>query len=414
MKILIIGSGAQGSDIAKYLVKRSDVSQIMLADIDLKKAQETAERVNKEKVSPRRLDASNSEEILEAAKGVDVVVNAVIPKFNLTIMEEALKAGANYVDLASGPPYENIERQLELSDRWKDRGITALINTGISPGVTNVVIACCADKLDHVDEIRIIGGSKIRPGAQFVEGKEILGSSWSPETFWSDMLSPPVVFEDGEWKTVPPFSGEEIYEFPEPLGPCTVVDHIHEEVFTIPRFIGKGLKSMHVKFGWFPGILIAKAVSELGLWSDEPIEVKGVKVAPRDLFLKLIKPIPTTEELISKIEARALIEQVGASIMEIKGEKGGIQTTYRASAVRRGTYRSIYEAYEEYGRSFLERPGIVGVSAAIFTHMLGGGEIKTRGVIPPEALGPEERETFLVRLAEQGFIYNLSVERRLI
>jgi len=413
MKVLIIGCGKQGSDIARFLVERPEVTEIRLADIDLAKAQELAGRLEGKKVSASRLDASKPKQIAEAADGVDVVVNAVIPLFNMSIMEGAFNAGANYVDLASGPPYENIENQLGLSDRWKERGLTALINTGISPGVTNVVIACCADKLDRVDEIRIIGGSKIKPGTRFIEGKEIVESTWSPETFWSDMLSPAVVFEDGEWKTVPPFSGEEVYEFPQPLGPCTVVDHVHEEVFTIPRFIGKGLKSMHVKFGWFPDILIAKAVSELGLWSDEPIEVKGVKVAPRDLFLKMIKPIPSTDELVSKIEARTLVESVGASIIEVKGERGGVETTFKCHRGR-GYSMSIYEAYEKHGRSLFERLGITGVSAAIFTHMIGTGKIETRGVLPPEGLGPNEREIFLRRLAEEGFSYNVTIERRLV
>lgn len=412
MKVLIIGSGKQGSDMAKYLVECSDVSEIKLTDIDLEKARSAAESLKSDIVTAARIDASRADEIKKAAEGVDVVVNAVIPKFNLTIMDGALGAGVNYVDLASGPPYENIDRQLGLSNVWKNRGLLALMNTGISPGVTSVIIACCADELDQVDEINIMGGSKIKPGTPFISGKEVIDSTWSPVTFWSDMLSPPVVFKNGEWKTLPPFSGEEVYEFPEPLGSCTVVDHVHEEVFTIPRFIKKGLKEMHVKFGWFPDLVIAKAVSELGFWSDEPVEVKGVKVAPRDLLLKLVKPIPTTDELVRKIEAKEIIESVGASVIEVKGEKEGVKTKYMCYGRRRGD-KSIYETYEEQGRSIFESPGITGVSAAIFTHMIGRGEIKSKGVIPPEALTPGERELFLRRLSESGFHYDVKIEKML-
>ena len=77
--------------------------------------------------------------------------------------------------------------------------------------------------------------------------------------------------ENGEWETAPLFSGEEVYTFPEPLGPCTVVYHAHEEVYTVPRFI-KGVKKMNVKVGWQPTLFIAKAVMELGLLSDKPID----------------------------------------------------------------------------------------------------------------------------------------------
>lgn len=413
MKILIIGSGKQGSDMAKYLVGCSDVTEIKLTDIDRERAEETAASIKSDKISAGQIDASKKEEIVKAAKGVDIVVNAVIPLFNITIMEGALEAGANYVDLASGPPYENIDMQLGENSRWKDRGLTALINTGSSPGITSVLIACCADELDQVDEIKIVAGSRIRPGSQMIEGKQVMNETWSPVTLWEDMLAPPLVFENGKWKKVPPFSGEEVYEFPEPLGKCTVVDHIHEEVFTVPRFIGKGLKKMHLKFGFFPDYHIAKAVLDLGLWSDEPIEVKGVKVSPRDLVKRLLKPIPTTDEMIKKIEAGALLETVRASVVEVKGKKDGIETTFKCYR-EQGPYTSVYQAYEELGRSYFERPGLTGRAAAIFTHMLGRGEIKTKGVYPCECLLPEEREAFRKRLAEEGVVYKASVQKRII
>lgn len=54
---------------------------------------------------------------------------------------------------------------------------------------------------------------------------------------------------------------------------------------------------------------------------------------------------------------------------------------------------------------------MTGISATIFTKMLGKGEMKIKGVIPPEGLTQEIRETFLVRLAEKGFVYNEIVER---
>jgi len=225
---------------------------------------------------------------------------------------------------------------------------------------------------------------------------------------WLDFAESPVIFKNGEWKIAPLFSGEEVYTFPEPFGPCTVVYHAHEEVYSVPRFI-KGVKKMNMKVGWQPALFMAKAVMELGLLSDKPIEVKGVKVAPRDVFLKLVKPIPTTNELVKKIEANLLLETVGMTVVEVKGKKDGVETTYKYfSATPPITLR---EAYKKYGRSFLERPGIVGVSCAIFAHMLGDGRIRTKGVVPPEGLARTERELFLNELAERGFVYKEVVER---
>lgn len=410
MKVLIIGCGEQGSTIAKCLVGKADVDEIRLADIDLKRASGVAETLKSSKVCTHRVDAGNVEEMVKVAEGVDVIVNAVVPRFNLPIMETAFTAGANYVDMASGPPYVTIDEQLAQNEKWRRAGLTALINTGISPGVTNVLIARAADQLDSVEEILIRSATKILPGTRVYEGKELFLETWSPETMWLDFAEPPVIFENGEWKKIPLFSGEEVYTFPEPVGSCTVVHHAHEEVYTLPRFI-KGVKKVNVKFGWQPTLLIAKALIELGLLSDEPVEVKGVKVAPRDFFFKLTKPIPTTDDLIRKIETDVLLETVMTIVLEIKGEKAGAKTIYKYFST--GSPISLHEAYKKYGRSFLERPGIVGFSCAIFTHMLGAGQVKTKGVVPPEGLTREEREFFIKKLTKGGFAYKEVVERSL-
>jgi saccharopine dehydrogenase-like NADP-dependent oxidoreductase len=410
MKILIIGCGEQGTTIAKYLIEKPDVDEVKLADIDLKKADSVAKSLKSSKVFPHRVDAGNIEEMLKIAEGVDIIVNAVVPKFDLPIMEAALKSKANYIDMASGPPYV-IDKQLGQTEKWKKAGLTALINTGISPGISNVLIARAADQLDSVEEVLIRSATKILPGTRVYEGKELFLETWSPETMWQDFIEPPVIFEDGKRKTAPLFGGEEVYKFPDPVGACTVVYHVHEEVFTLPYFI-KGLKKVNMKVGWQPELFIAKALMELGLFNEKPIEVDGVKVAPQKVFFKLTKPIPTTDELIKKIEADVLLETVSALVIEIKGEKAGEKTTYKYFSAE--PPMTLREGYKKYGRSFLERPGIVGTSCAIFTYMLGSGRIKTKGVIPPEGLTKGERDLFLKELAERGFVYKEVVERRLL
>ncbi len=409
MKVSIIGCGEQGATIAKYLIEKADVDEIRLADIELKKADSLAKSLKSSKVSPHQVNAGNIEEMLKVAEGIDIIVNAVLPKFDLSIMEAALKSKANYVDMASGPPYVTDE-QLEQNEKWKKAGLTALINTGISPGITNVLIARAADQLDSVEEALIRTAVKILPGTRVYEGKELFLETWSPETMWQDYIEPPVIFENGKRKTAPLFSGEEVYNFPDPVGPCTVVYHVHEEIFTLPRFI-KGLKKVNMKVGWQPTLFIAKALTELGLFSEKPIEINGVKVAPRKIFFKLTKPIPTTDELIKKIEAEELLETVDTTMTEIKGKKAGVKTTYKY--VLAEPPMTLREEYKKYGRSFLERPGIVGTSCAIFTYMLGSGRIKTKGVVPPEGLTRKERDIFIKELTARGFVYKEIVERNL-
>ena len=393
MKILIVGVGAQGSVIATEIVKSPEVSEVRLSDIDLKKAERMAERLKSDKLRTLRVDANKVDDIMRAAREVNVIVNTTTwnDKFNLNIMEAALKSGAHYQDLASHPT-----RQLELSDRWKEAGLTALIDTGVSPGFTNVLAAQAADKLDRVTEIRVKLWSA-------VESEEPV-SMWSPETAWGDMAAEPIVYEDGEYKEVPPFSGEEVYTFPDPIGPQTVYRHSHEEQETLPRFIDKSVRYVDFKMGG-PDFPPAKAIVEFGLLSDKPVNVKGVKVAPRDVFLALVPPTPSMEDMERMIKA-GMISMRGCVAVDVKGQKEDAKMRY-----------ILYALYPDVQELMERMPGanpvayVTSVPASTFTKMLAKGEIKTRGVIPPEGLEPEVRQAFLAELAEKGITVHEKVER---
>jgi len=393
MKILIVGVGAQGSVIATEIVKSPEVYEVRLADIDLKKAERLAERLKSEKVCSYRVDANKVDDITRAAKEVNVIVNATTwnARFNLNIMKAALKNGSHYQDLASYPP-----QQLELSDRWKEAGLTALIDTGVSPGVTNVLAAQAADKLDRVEEIRVRIWSA-------VESEEPV-SLWSPETAWGDMAEEPIVYENGQYTEVPPFSGKEVYTFPDPVGPQTVYWHSHEEPETLPRFIGKGVRYADFKMGG-PGFPIAKAIVEFGLLSSKSINVKGVEVAPRDVFLALVPPTPSMEKMEKMIKAGMIIKR-GCYAVDVKGQKEDARMRY-----------VLYSFPPDLQELMKRMPGanptayVTSVPASTFTIMLAKGEIETKGVIPPEGLEPKVRNAFLAELAKKGITVHEKVER---
>ncbi len=386
MKAVVVGTGAIGIVIASELVSNPETEEVRLADINLQRAERIRDWLKSEKVSAQRVDANRSDEIVRVAEGVDVIVNATLPRFNLKIMDAAFGAKANYVDLALDD-YSSYQQQLEFHDKWKAAGLTALLNAGSAPGITNVLAAQAADKLDRVDEIRI----RIFDS---VESKEIV-STWSPEVMWDDMATEPIVYENGDLKRVPLFSGEEIYNFPEPIGPQPVVAHVHEEPVTLPRFIGKGLKHVDLKLGT-PDMPTIKFVVELGLLDDKPVDVGGVKVVPRDLFFKLIPRTLSFEEVENKIEAGTLVDARECYVVEVEGEKAGKKTTYILSV----PFPSLLEVQEKMPGATHESY-VTGISAAIFTGMICTGDIKTKGVFLPESLELEARETFLTKLAEK-------------
>ncbi len=402
MKVLVIGGyGAQGSVICTYLARSRDVSEIICTGRNLEKAKRFVKRLKSTKVTAKKLDASETAELKTAAKGVDLVVNSTAPKYNLLVMDAALNSGANYQDLASGPtdiPMDQfVSKQIERSRKYDDAGLIALINTGSSPGVINVLARHAADRLDQVDAIKI-------RYTGIMETKEFI-SLWSPETAWADMAEEPFLFENGQLKRVPPFSGQEVYDFPKPFGAQTVVHHHHEEVVTLPRFIGKGLKYVDFKMG-DADILTAKAIWEIGLLSDKSINAKGAKVTPRDLFLSAIPPPLTMDEVEQKIKEGQLVDAAECAVVEITGEKAGRKTCYTYEwptlSIRKANKIIPGVTQESYA---------TGVPAAIFAWMLGKGEIRTTGVIAPECLELKVRRLFFSKLSEMKMPTYEKVER---
>ena len=394
-KILVLGGcGAQGSATVMWLVKEPDVSEVICADISLEKAKRLKAKLKSDKLRPMKVNAWNPDEVLEAAKGVDVVINMVAAWINKrspapNVMEATFKNGAHYVDPAVAYREEE-DRMLELNDKWKEAGLTAIFDLGKTPGITNMYARYAADRLDRVDEIRV------KTCLDVISEKEFL-VSWSPVaalTGWSEAA---LVYENGKYKEFPPFSGKEVYTFPkDPRGPCTGYLADHEEVWTLPRFI-KGVR--YVEFKHYSHRLpIFRALGML-FGSDEPIDVKGAKVAPLNVLLALVPP---PAELPEKIRAGLVDDIYSCGVVEVKGEKAGRETLYTLSCPvsLRDVDRILPNSQPE---SIL-----VGTPPAVAATMLTRGEIKIRGVVPPECLDPDP---LLAKLAEKGIRTYEKMER---
>ena len=393
MRICVIGTGVQGSAIALTLTKTPEVSEIVCADINLDRVEQVVEKIGSDKVSMQRVDAGNTDDLLRALKGADAVINATLPRYNLNIMNAALKSKAHYVDLASDTPENAIPKQLGLNDKFKDAGLTAVVYQG-GPFVMNVLVRYAADRLDSVNEIRLRFGWR-----STIEEEEIIPTwspVWCPEIALLEWITPPAVYEDGKFKKVPTFSGIEEYSFPEPVGPLTVCFIDYEPVYTLPRFIGKGVKYVDCKLT--PDIM-AGALIKMGIASDKPMEVKGVKVVPRDVLLALVPP-PSEIDVAKKLEESEM-DTLGCLLTEVKGEKGNEKVAY--TLYRTYSFRETYEKF---------RSGWVGVAipAVVTAVMLVKEEVKTKGVIPPEGLEPEP---FLAKLAERGMTFQERVAKEI-
>jgi saccharopine dehydrogenase-like NADP-dependent oxidoreductase len=158
-RIIVIGVGAQGSTIAKRMDEHPGVSEIICADYDRKAAEQLSGSLTK--ATALQLDASEVSNVIAAARGCDLIVNGLPLDFNLPVMEAALAVNASYFDMAG--PMEDIgfveSYKLlfsEWHERFKAKGLTALVGGGSSPGLANVMARESVEKMDSCETISIL------------------------------------------------------------------------------------------------------------------------------------------------------------------------------------------------------------------------------------------------------------------
>lgn len=312
MKILLIGAGGVGDAIAKVAATRDFYEQIVVADYDLKRSEQSIEWIRNrhgdsvaDKFIPAQIDASSAANVTEMVRQfeVDFVVNAVEPKFVPTIFSGTFTAGANYLDMAMSlsEPHESDpfhkpgiklgDAQFAVHEQWDRAGKLALVGCGVEPGLSNVFARYAADYLfSEIDTISVKDGSNLKVVNE--AGEEIFAPSFSIWTTIEECLNPPVIFEESKgWITTEPFSEPEIFEFPEGIGKVECVNVEHEEVLMLPRVI----KANRVTFKYGLGrefIDVLKTLHKLGLDATRLTRVRSlqgpVDVSPRDVVAAVL------------------------------------------------------------------------------------------------------------------------------
>jgi saccharopine dehydrogenase-like NADP-dependent oxidoreductase len=310
MRVLVVGSGGVGDAVARIAARRGFFEAMVMADYDLARAERAVAAAEAAGGGGRfvaaRVDASDPDSVsaLVREHRITHVLNAVDPRFVMSVFNGAFAAGADYLDMAmslSHPhpdnPYSEVgvklgDDQFAQAQAWEHAGRLALVGIGVEPGLSDVFARYAADHL--FSEIEELG---TRDGANLVvrdeNGEEIFAPSFSIWTTIEECLNPPVIFEaDRGWYTTPPFSEPEVFDFPDGIGPVECVNVEHEEVLLMPRWVDA--KRVTFKYGLgdeFIGVL--KTLHALGLDSTSPVRVKGVEVSPRDVVAAVL-PDPAT------------------------------------------------------------------------------------------------------------------------
>lgn len=402
--VAVVGAGAQGNVICGVLAGAPEVGRILLVDLDPDRAAEVARFVDSAKIEVRPADASDRAELagLFSQGRYDLVVNATLPAFNRQVIEAALEVGADYLDMASNEMLEErdgtrvLVEQLEYAGRFEDRGLTAIILAGGDAGLVNVMAREAADELDEVDSIRI------RDYGVTECDEPVAG--WSFPTYMEDCAAEAVYWEDGEYKWVPPFSGEEDYHFPPPLDVTgTVFFHCHEEPVTIPAFLGKPVRYVDFKMG-DPGSAMWRFLIEgLGLMDETPVGGEDCGLSVKDVFCAQLPKTLTPQRCIELVESGRIKSQPVLAV-DVVGTKAGERVHYK-----------MWTDSPDIGKACSRIPGandiswITSIPASILSLMLLRGEIRRTGVFPCEVLDQAERRTFFRGIAEWDVVIHKQV-----
>ncbi len=398
MKVLVVGVGGVGEAIAKMAKPKEWIELMVLADYNLDRVKEVQKKLGDEKRYPAEfIDASKQTDVEDLARKYDVelIMNAVDPVYNEKVFDAAFNVGVHYMDMAmtlSKPhpedPFEKAhiklgDYQFERSSQWEEKGLLALVGLGVEPGVADIFARYAQDQLfDEIDEIGI------RDGANLVIDGYDFAPNFSIWTTIEECLNPPVIWEkDKGWFTTEPFSEPEVFEFPEGIGKIEVVNVEHEEVLLVPRWVKT--KRVTFKYGLgdeFIGVL--KTLKMLGLDNKEPIDVKGIKVAPRDVVAACL---PNPAYLGDKMSGKT------CAGTWVRGKKDGVaKEVYLYQVADNAECMGKWECQAVVAQ--------VAFSPLLAMDLIEHGIWKGTGVLGPESFDPIP---FMERMAEYGFPYGI-------
>ena len=376
MKIVVLGgTGQMSKSTIRDLAASPDVQEVIVAGRNMEKAERVA-AANGAKCKAVKCDVMVHEEIIDAIRGADCVINCCTYKVNLNVMRACLEVGTHYTDL--GGLFHTTQKQMELNDEFKKAGLTAVLSMGGTPGTMNVLARYAVDRLDTVEEIRCLNGC-----GDWSTSNEIFSVPYSISTIMEEFTTNPIEYINGDYIPVDPRSGNEIIDFGPPLGAVKANYTIHSEMATMPvAWKDKGVKNVCFKLG-LPTDFEEKVcfLADIGFSRREKINVKGVEVAPVDVLEAMLLLLPKDQN--------AVIKDCDILRAEVIGMKDGVKVQYVVNSIARES--------KLYNCSSTELN--TGVPPSIVAQMIVRGDVKERG-----AYGSEkgvDPEIFFAELAKR-------------
>ena len=370
MKAAVLGSGMMGSVIALDLAASDGVDEVVVADIDEGRLEALKKRARGKKLSVEPLDIMRRDRAASFLKRFDVAASAlphgVVHQSDLA----AVEAGSKMVNIA----FE--DEQMELDGPARKSGALLVPGCGVAPGLGGILLADAVAGMGGADEGHIlVGGLPQQPRPPF--GYKLVFSIVGLLREYTDEAR---VVRDGKWVKVKPFSTVERYRFPPPVGElegfCT--DGLASLVYTM-----KGLRVLDEITLRRPGHAEKMGLLlESGFFSREKVRAGGAEVSPLEV----------SWAVLGKKLAEG--DPKDFTVMRVIARKSGREVVY-----------DMVDWYDE--ENMVTSMGkTTGYTGSIVTQMLGRGEVKGRGVIPPErAVTGRMVDELLSELAKRGVYF---------
>jgi len=345
--ILVLGAGLIGGVVAEELAKSG--AEVLVGDRETRKIPGC---------KYIKVDFTDHDSLIEIMSGgYDVVASAVPGRFGFGVMEAAIKAGVDLVDVSFGDG-----NPLTLMEKTKHAGIIIVPDCGVAPGLSNLLVGIGMTKVEKPIETHIkVGGLPQKPMPPL--NYRIV---FSAEAVVDEYTRKARIVKNGKVTEVEALSGLELFEFPG-IGKleCFYTDGLRTLIDTIK------LKQMDEKTIRYLGHAErVKTLVETGLFESEPV-VLGVK--PRD-FMEAF--------LSSKLRLRSNERDITILEVEVKGESETIR------------YRMLDKFDEKNNITSMART--TGYPLAVVSILVAEKKVEQKGVVPPEILGADKKLSKLI------------------
>lgn len=382
-KVLIIGAGGVGQVVVHKCAQVPEVfSEIVLASRTLAKCDQIAAQLDRP-ITTAQVDADNVPELvaLIEKERPDLVLNVALPYQDLTIMDACLETGVDYLDTANYEPRD--EAKFEYSWQWayqerfREKGLMALLGSGFDPGVTNVFTAWIRKhRLDEIRELDIIDCNAGDHGKPFA-------TNFNPEINIREVTARGRYWEAGSWQETDPLSVNKEFDFPEGIGPRQIYLMYHEELESLVSHFPEIQRARFWMTFSDNYLKHLEVLQNVGMTRIDPVMYQGQEIIPLQ-FLKAVLPDPGSLGPLTK--GRTCIGCVATGV-----KNGETQTHYVYNIC------DHEEAYREVGSQAISYT--TGVPAMIGAMMMLTGKWRGEGVFNMEQFDPDP---FMEALNQHG------------